>query len=76
MATNEIKVLPPAGSVTADELRALPEGTLIVTYGVGWGKTGADEWRTPFRLYDNIRDSEWLSKVATMIVFNPKEWGL
>lgn len=71
-----IKELPEAGSVSADELRALPEGSIIVTYGNGWGKTGPDEWRTVFRLHDNIKDSLWMSKVATMVVFNPAEWGL
>lgn len=74
--TTRTPELPPAGSITAHDLRALPEGTLVVTYGVGWAKIGPDEWRCPFRLRDDRRDSEWLSKVATLVVFDPAEWGL
>ncbi len=83
-------VLPPPGSLTAEELRALPEGSLVVTYGVGHAKTGPDEWRCPFTMHvrtdprlgeiaerypwADIRDSEWLAKVATMVVFDPSKW--
>lgn len=85
------RTLPPEGSVNADQLRALPEGSLVVTYGVGWAKTGPDEWRSPFRLHvpdmsvaaknqrfvwHDVKDSEWLAEVATLVVFNPAEWGL
>lgn len=73
-----------------EQLQALPEGSLIVTYGVGWAKTGPDEWRCPFKMHlpgkdigqsrvfewHDIRDSEWLAQVATMVVFNPSEYGL
>lgn len=91
MAEQKPRELPPAGSVSASELRSLPEGSLVVTYGVGWAKTGPDEWRCPFRAHvpdhslaaknqrfdwHDIRDSEWLAEVATIVAFNPAEWDL
>lgn len=83
--------LPPAGSVTVEELLALPEGAVIVTYGVAWAKTGPDEWRCPYRKHvpdksisprwvgfewHDIRNSAWLAEVATLVVFNPDDWDL
>lgn len=68
--------LPAEGSIGVDMLRALPEGAIVLTYGVGWGKTGPDEWRCPFRLQCDCRDSAWLAKVATMVLFDPSEWAL
>lgn len=83
------RTLPPAGSVTAAELLALPEGSAVVTYGVTWCKIGPDLWKCPFSLHVPRRDigqkrvlpwqdecdSEWLAHVATMVVFNPSEYG-
>ena len=68
--------LPEAGTITAQTLRALPEGSLVVTHGVGWAKIGPDRWSCAFSLGDKHRDSAWLSQVAKLIVFNPDEWAL
>lgn len=80
----------PEEKVDAETLRALPEGSAIVTWGITWCKTGPDEWRTPFRKHvpdmsigpkskgkyewHDIRDSEWLAEVALLVTFNPSEW--
>lgn len=86
------QVLPEPGSLSAAELRALPEGSVAVTYGVAWAKIGPDLWRCPFRehvsdmsisprwagrfRWHDEKSSEWLAEVATMVVFNPKDYGL
>jgi len=80
--------LPKPGQISAEELRGLPEGAVVVTYGVAWAKIGPDLWKTPFTMHVPVRDigqpnlrrwedeanSEWLAPVVTLIVFNPAEW--
>ena len=84
--------LPDAGSLTAEQLLEVPEGAVIVTHGVAWAKIGPDLWRCPFRehvpdlslsprwrgvfIWHDEKSSEWLAEVATMVVFNPKDFAL
>lgn len=74
--------------LSATVLRELPEGAVIITAGVAWAKIGPDEWRCPFRehvadmsisarwrgrfVWHDQKDSEWLSEVATRVVYDPR----
>lgn len=75
------------GLLSADLLRALPEGSVVITHMVTWAKIGPDEWRCPFRehvpdrsisarwrdvfRWHDEKNSEWLAEVATAVIYNP-----
>jgi hypothetical protein len=73
-------------TISAETLRDLAEGSVVITAGIAWAKIGPDEWRSPFRehvpdrsisprwagrfQWHDERDSEWLAEVATEVIFD------
>jgi len=70
--------MPSRDLLGVEVLRALSEGSAVITYGSVWVKVDADRdvWGKQLRpgFMPKYRDSGWLAKVATRVIFDVGEW--